>query len=350
MKVPRKKMTPHDAGNIVDAFQHGGMEQALEFGLVLGYKKSAIYNAVQMNGGIGAHWQHPTHPTKWNQQQIDAAVASIQVNPTLTLQEIVNDRINQGDPQISVATLERYLDYEVITFKQTTDQNQQRNSQAVKAQRTQYAQWFLGNQQMNFIYVDEFGFNLSTQRRFGRAPAGQRAIQITPANQGSNVSVVAAIQRGVGLVLFEEKEGSFDALRFEAFIQRLVAHYQQIQAQNICIVMDNCRIHRAPVLLPIIQGAGMSLQFLPPYSPMLNPIEEVIGDIKRDIRTLLSVALHGQVLAIQNLPRGQKAAARRNLLRQALQIAAAQVQAVRVDTHYAHTFAFIQPALAGQDV
>jgi hypothetical protein len=80
---------------------------------------------------------------------------------------------------------------------------------------------------MNFIYIDEFGFNLSTQRRYGRAPAGQRAIQIIPANAGSNVSVVAVIQRGAGLVMFEEKDDSFDALRFEAFVQQLVNHYQQ---------------------------------------------------------------------------------------------------------------------------
>jgi hypothetical protein len=99
----QEKMTPGDASNIANAFQHGGMEQALEFGRVLGYKMSAIYNAVQTNGSIGAHWQHPTHKTKWNQQQIDAAVASFQTNPTLTLQEVVNDRVNQGSPQITVA-------------------------------------------------------------------------------------------------------------------------------------------------------------------------------------------------------------------------------------------------------
>jgi hypothetical protein len=83
---------------------------------------------------------------------------------------------------------------------------------------------------------------------------------------------------------------------------------------------------------------------------MLNPIEEVTGDIKRDIHILLPVMLHAQVLAVQNMPRGQKSTSRRNLLRQALQTACAQVQAARVDTHYNHTFAFMQSVLAGQDV
>jgi hypothetical protein len=88
--------------------------------------------------------------------------------------------------------------------------------------------------------VDEFGFNLSSQRRYGKAPAGQRAIQIAPVKLEVNVSVVAAIERSTGFVIYEHKENIFDSLRFMTFVQRLAGYYQTLQIHKVVFVMDNC--------------------------------------------------------------------------------------------------------------
>ena len=45
--------------------------------------------------------------------------------------------------------------------------------------------------------------------------------------------------------------------------------------------MDNARIHHGE---DILFNAGIRLEFLPPYSPDLNPIEEVFLKIKTWIR------------------------------------------------------------------
>lgn len=39
------------------------------------------------------------------------------------------------------------------------------------------------------------------------------------------------------------------------------------------IVMDNARFHKSPHLKTIIEQAGHTLEYLPAYSPDLNPIE-----------------------------------------------------------------------------
>jgi transposase len=39
--------------------------------------------------------------------------------------------------------------------------------------------------------------------------------------------------------------------------------------------MDNARIHHASIVVNLFNLNGKRLIFLPPYSPQLNPIEEV---------------------------------------------------------------------------
>jgi transposase len=234
--------------------------------------------------------------------------------------------------------LNGYLAVEVITYKSVTNQNQQRNAEENIAARKVYAEWFLANQGLNFVYVDEFGFNLSTQRHYGRARSGQRAIQITPANQGANVSVAMAIQRGRGIIQYTAKEKAFTAATFSDFIAELLASLQFSGETGVCIVMDNCKIHDRDDLPDRIEQADFTMKFLPPYSPMLNPIEEVIGDVKREIKTLLSVNFIADALRIQSLPWGQKTAARRELLLRALGEAIGKIGAATVDQHFDHSY------------
>jgi transposase len=50
------------------------------------------------------------------------------------------------------------------------------------------------------------------------------------------------------------------------------------------IVMDNAAIHKTPDVLRAIHEHGHTPLFLPPYSPMLNPIEECWAKIKQEVR------------------------------------------------------------------
>lgn len=54
---------------------------------------------------------------------------------------------------------------------------------------------------------------------------------------------------------------------------------------NQVIIMDNARIHKNIRTREIIEKAGHILQYLPPYSPDLNPIEKTFGLIKRWFRS-----------------------------------------------------------------
>jgi transposase len=50
------------------------------------------------------------------------------------------------------------------------------------------------------------------------------------------------------------------------------------------VIMDNLSSHKRPAIRKAIRGAGARLLFLPPYSPDLNPIEQVFAKLKHLMR------------------------------------------------------------------
>jgi putative transposase len=50
------------------------------------------------------------------------------------------------------------------------------------------------------------------------------------------------------------------------------------------VVMDNLSSHKASVIRKAIRAVGAKLFYLPPYSPNLNPIEQVFAKLKALLR------------------------------------------------------------------
>ena len=51
------------------------------------------------------------------------------------------------------------------------------------------------------------------------------------------------------------------------------------------VVLDNLGSHKGKAVRAAIRAAGAKLFFLPPYSPDLNPIEQVFAKLKQALRT-----------------------------------------------------------------
>ena len=70
-------------------------------------------------------------------------------------------------------------------------------------------------------------------------------------------------------------EPKFNAETFHNFLAKLFRH--KYIGKKMTIVLDNARYHHAVLLAPFLDArkSRLSLVFLPPYSPDLNPIERV---------------------------------------------------------------------------
>lgn len=71
------------------------------------------------------------------------------------------------------------------------------------------------------------------------------------------------------------QQPKFDALTFRQFLGQLLPH--GARGRRMILILDNARYHHARLLRPFLDSrrARVQLNFLPPYSPDLNPIERV---------------------------------------------------------------------------
>lgn len=70
-------------------------------------------------------------------------------------------------------------------------------------------------------------------------------------------------------------EPIFNGESFQRFLIRLLRH--RSRGKNLVLVLDNAKYHHARMLQPWLHAHRkvLTLMFLPPYSPELNPIERV---------------------------------------------------------------------------
>jgi transposase len=75
--------------------------------------------------------------------------------------------------------------------------------------------------------------------------------------------------------LATRREDTFDAATFEKFLRELLRRRRQ--GRKIVVIVDNARWHHAKLLEPWLREERyrLRLDFLPPYSPELNPMERV---------------------------------------------------------------------------
>jgi transposase len=129
------------------------------------------------------------------------------------------------------------------------------------------------------LFEDEAGVRSIDHRGRTWAPIGKTPIiRSTGSRFGFNVISVVSPN---GLMRFRIFTGKFEA---KFFINFLISILRDIEGK-IFIVLDGHPVHRAKsvqVFLQTKQGKRMRLFFLPPYSPELNPDEQVWNDLKNN--------------------------------------------------------------------
>jgi transposase len=76
-------------------------------------------------------------------------------------------------------------------------------------------------------------------------------------------------------------DGAMDKAMFQEYIVQVLC---PVLRPNDIVVMDNLSAHKNPELIKHIKKCGAELLYLPPYSPDLNPIENMWSKIKQLLR------------------------------------------------------------------
>ena len=76
-------------------------------------------------------------------------------------------------------------------------------------------------------------------------------------------------------------DGPINGESFRAYVEQILV--PSLKPGDI-VVLDNLGSHKGKAVRTAIRAAGAKLFFLPPYSPDLNPIEQVFAKLKALLR------------------------------------------------------------------
>ena len=114
----------------------------------------------------------------------------------------------------------------------------------------------------------------------GWAPKGQRLHAKVPYGHWKTMTFLAAL-RSDRIDAPCVYDGPINARAFTAYVEQLLV--PTLKPGDI-VIMDNLGSHKGAAVRKAIRTAGARLLFLPPYSPDLNPIEQVFAKLKHLLR------------------------------------------------------------------
>jgi transposase len=114
------------------------------------------------------------------------------------------------------------------------------------------------------------GWSACGKRLIGKAPHGRwRTLTFLAALRCDRIEAPCVI------------DGPINGARFVTYVTAFLL--PSLKAGDI-VIMDNLGSHKGKAVRQAIRSVGAKLFFLPPYSPDLNPIEQVFAKLKHWLR------------------------------------------------------------------
>ena len=129
-------------------------------------------------------------------------------------------------------------------------------------------------QREKVFYLDEMGVDYRLHSLFARSLRGTPVFEGVEGARIGRANVVALLQHGKDKLTAPFCfEGSCDASVINAYFETQVLADLAILPPGSIIILDNAAFHKNQRTIDLVEKAGHTLLFLPPYSPDLNPIE-----------------------------------------------------------------------------
>jgi transposase len=132
----------------------------------------------------------------------------------------------------------------------------------------------------SFVFLDETGATTNMIRRYGWAPRSERLLDAAPHGHWRTTTFVAGL-RSTGLIAPLVLDGPMTGTAFRAYVEQMLV--PSLSPGDV-VVMDNLAAHKVAGIPEAIAAAGASILYLPPYSPDLNPIEQLFAKLKALLR------------------------------------------------------------------
>ena len=214
-------------------------------------------------------------------------------NPSLYLGEICHEVEHVTGICVTPSTICSIIHRHGFTRKKIQQVALQRSSEH-RGDFMAEMQFFTTDQ---LVWLDETGCDKRDHiRKMGYAMKGDRPVYHRILHRGQRISAIAAMCSD-GVIALELEGGTYNGDKFVEFITgTLIPEMFQFDGSNprSVLVMDNCAIHHVLSALKVLSDAGILAIFLPPYSPDLNPAEELFSFVKYYLKEHDDVLLGSQ--------------------------------------------------------
>ena len=130
------------------------------------------------------------------------------------------------------------------------------------------------------VFVDETWVKTNMEPLRGWGPRARRLKASVPHGHWKTLTFLAALRHDridAPWVI----DGPINGKLFVTYVEKVLA---PVLAEGDIVVLDNLGSHKGKPARAAIRAKGAHLLFLPPYSPDLNPIEQVFAKLKHLMR------------------------------------------------------------------
>jgi transposase len=130
------------------------------------------------------------------------------------------------------------------------------------------------------VFIDETWTKTNMAPLRGWGTRGERLRAFVPHGHWKTLTFIAALRHDAitAPCVFD---GPINGESFQRYVEQFLA--PTLKHGDI-VIMDNLGSHKSEAVNAAIRTAGARLLFLPPYSPDLNPIEQVFAKLKHLLR------------------------------------------------------------------
>jgi transposase len=178
----------------------------------------------------------------------------------------------------------------------TRDHGEKKTAHAAEQERPDVLRrreaWFEGQLDLDperLVFIDETWTSTNMARLRGRAPKGQRLRMSVPHGHWKTTTFIAGLRRD-GIVAPFVLDGPINRSAFETYVEKVLV--PELRPGDV-VILDNLSSHKGARVRTMIEAAGASLLYLPPYSPDFNPIENAFAKLKALLRKAAERTIEG---------------------------------------------------------
>jgi len=198
--------------------------------------------------------------------------------PDVTLRALLAELAERGI-KVSYYAVWHFFEHEGISFKKSLHASEQ-DRPDVARRRAQWKRYQGKLDPARLVFIDETWAKTNMTRSHGRAPRGERLVAKVPHGHWQTLTFLAAL-RSDRIEAPCVIDGPINGQSFLAYVEQILV--PTLKPGDI-VIIDNLGSHKGKGVRRAIRATGAKLFFLPPYSPDLNPIEQVFAKLKTLLR------------------------------------------------------------------